>query len=64
MDPSRRKNKKRMIEMVSWTIPWSISWKKHADDNDFTDHPTNPHREKNTDSNDLTYSSHTASIFY
>ena len=62
--PSRRKNKKRLIAMVSWTIPLVYIMEKNADDNDLIDHPTNPNRGKNVDSNDLTYPSDIASIFY
>ena len=64
MDPSRRKNKKCLIAMVSWTIPLVYIMEKNADDNNFTDHPTNPHRGKNTDINGLTNPFDTASIFY
>jgi hypothetical protein len=64
MDPSRRKNKKRLIAMVSWTIPLVHIVEKNTDDNDLTDHPTNPHRGKNADSNGLTDPSDTAFIFY
>ena len=38
--------------------------KKNTDDNDLTDHLTNPHRGKNIDSNGLTDPSNTTFIFY
>ena len=50
--------------MVSWTIPLVYIMEKNADDNDFTDHPINPHRGKNADNNGLTDPIDTASIFY
>jgi len=64
MDLSRRKNKKRLIAMVSWTIPLVYIVEKNADDNDLADHPTNPHRGKHADSNGLIDPFDTASIFY
>ena len=63
MDPSRGKNKKHLIAMVSWTIP-PVLWKKNTNDNDLTDHSTNLYCGKNTDSNGLTDPSNTAFIFY
>ena len=50
--------------MVSRTIPLVYIVEKNADDNDFTDYPTNPHHGKNADSNGLTNPADTASIFY
>jgi len=50
--------------MVSWTIPLVYIMEKNADEDDLTDHSTNPHRGKNADSSGLTDPSHTAFIFY
>ena len=63
MDSSRGKNKKRLIAMVSWSIPPVYIVEKNTNDNDLTDHSTNPHCGKNTDSNGLTDPFDTASIF-
>ena len=60
MNLSRRKNKKYLMAMVSWTIPLVYIVKKNANDDDFTNHPTSLCRGKNANSNGLIDPSDTA----